>query len=118
MTIPKSFIIHGHTITVEVVELCKDSSEYGYYDDVSEKIVIAKSVKVNDTIVKLSQVQIEHTFLHELIHCFQFHIKGEFDEVEAQSYAGLLLEFFSTSHIKIDPNTIYTPIESSHIETL
>lgn len=30
------------------------------------------------------------------MHCFQWHIKGETDEWEAQSYSGLIIEFLKT----------------------
>jgi hypothetical protein len=114
MTIPKSFIIHGHTVTVNIVEFCENPTEFGNYNDAAEKITVATSVKdENDKVVELTQTQIEHTFWHELIHCFQFHIKGSCDETEAQSFAGLLVEFFNTSHVKIDPNVIYSPMEKA-----
>jgi hypothetical protein len=114
MKLPKSFVIHGHTITVNIVEFCDDPSVFGTYNDVTEEITIATKIMDGTKIHELSQIQIEHTFLHELIHCFQFHVKGEFDEGEAQAYSGLLIEFFKTSGIKIDPNVINEPINNDN----
>jgi hypothetical protein len=108
MKIPKSFIIHGHTVNVKLVEFCE--SGFGNYNDATEEITIATKIMDDNKVYELTQVQIEHSFFHELIHCFQFHTKGEFNEAECQSYAGLLIEFFKTSGIKIDPNVIYEPI--------
>jgi hypothetical protein len=114
MKIPKSFIIHGHTISINVVEFCNDSSEFGNYNPATEEITIATKIMDGSKVHELNQTQIEHTFWHELIHAFQFHVKGEFDEGEAQAYAGLLIEFFKTSGIKIDPNTIHEPINKDN----
>lgn len=97
MKIPKSFKIHCHTITVKVEELdSADDNRYGYYDSVREEIVVFRKVRSNGEPVELTETQLESTFYHELIHAFQWHIKGTTDELEAQSYAGLLLEFLET----------------------
>lgn len=108
MKIPRQFTIHGHTITVREVEN-EEENRYGYYDSVKEEIVISRNLKVDGVLVSLSDVQIEATFWHEVFHAFQWHIKGETDETEAQSYAGLMIEFLKTSGLKIDPNIIHTP---------
>lgn len=110
MKIPKQFIIHGHVIKVIQKEI--DNSEdnrFGCYDSVKEEIVIFRKVRSGDDAISLTDVQLEATFFHELVHSFQWHIKGETNETEAQSYAGLLIEFIRTSNIKIDPNVIHEP---------
>lgn len=97
MKIPSQFIIHGHTIKVIQKELDnKEENRYGYYDSVKEEIIIFQKVRSDDEPVPLTNTQIEATFYHELIHCFQWHIKGQTDELEAQSYAGLMVEFLNT----------------------
>ncbi len=64
MKIPEKFTINGQTINVEVVgEL---DSEYGNYSDAKELIRIAKTIKEDKEVVKLSQLQIENTFWHEV----------------------------------------------------
>lgn len=115
MKIPKQFILHGHTITVREVEKLK-SNNYGEYDSVREQISIAHKIESDGELVELTQTQIEATFFHELLHAFQWHIKGETDELEAQAYAGLMLEFIRTSGIKIDPNVIYEPLNTAYNE--
>lgn len=106
MKIPKHFIIHGHNINVYQREIDLEDNRYGYYDSVREEIVVFNKIKSNGDTVSLTQTQIESTFWHELMHAFQWHIKGETDEWEAQSYAGLMIEFIKTSGIKINPNII------------
>ena len=113
MKIPKQFILHGHTIKVREVE-SDSEGRYGYYDSVREEIIVARKVKVDGILVELSEVQIEATFWHEIFHAFQWHVHGETDETEAQSYAGLMIEFLKTSGIKIDPNVIHEPINSGY----
>lgn len=66
-------------------------------DSVREEIVIFDKVRSDDEPVLLTDTQIEASFYHELIHCFQWHIKGQTDEWEAQSYSGLLIEFLMSS---------------------
>lgn len=81
MKIPKQFIIHGHIIKVIQKEI--DSSKdnrYGYYDSVKEEIVLFNKVKSDDEPILLTETQILATFLHKLMHSFQWHIKGETDE--------------------------------------
>lgn len=97
MKIPKQFIIHGHTVKVIQKEIdSKEDNRYGYYDSVREEIIIFNKVRVDGEPVDLIDTQIQATFLHELIHCFQWHIKGCTDEWEAQSYSGLMVEFLQT----------------------
>lgn len=97
MKIPKQFIIHGHTIKVIQKEIDnKEDNRYGYYDSVREEIIIFNKVRVDGEPVDLIDTQIQATFLHELVHCFQWHIKGQTDEWEAQSYSGLMVEFLQT----------------------
>lgn len=97
MKIPKQFIIHGHTVKVIQRDIDnKEDNRYGYYDSVREEIVVFKQVRVDGEPVDLIDTQIQATFLHELVHCFQWHIKGQTDEWEAQSYSGLMVEFLQT----------------------
>lgn len=97
MKIPKQFTILGHTVTVIQKEIDSyNENRYGYYDSVKEEIVIFRKVRSDDIAIPLTDVQLETTFWHELIHCFQWHIKGYTDEFEAQSYAGLIVEFLET----------------------
>lgn len=96
MKIPKHFVIHCHDINVYQREIDLEDNRYGYYDSVREEIVIFRKVRSNGEPVELTETQLESTFWHELMHAFQWHIKGETDEWEAQSYAGLIMEFLKT----------------------
>ena len=106
MKIPEQFIIHGHVIKVIIKEIDNiDDNRYGYYDSVREEIVIFSKVRSNGEPVTLTETQLEATFWHELMHLFQWHIKDQTDEWEAQSYAGLMIEFFRTYNLKITYET-------------
>lgn len=97
MKIPKQFVIHGHTITVVQKEIDnKGDNRYGYYDSVREEIIVFRKVRVDDEPIEVTKIQMLATFLHELFHCFQWHIKGQTDEWESQSYSGLMIEFLQT----------------------
>lgn len=97
MNIPKRFILHYHPITVKIKEIDNtDENRYGYYDSAREEIIIFRKLKSDGKLVELTDIQLEATFYHELLHAFQWHIKGETDEIEAQSYSGLILEFLNT----------------------
>ena len=98
MKIPSKFTIHGHEIKVIQREIDSISdNRYGYYNNAKEEIVIFRKVRSNEEVITLTDT--EATFYHELVHCFQWHIKGETDEWEAQSYSGLIIEFLKS---KID----------------
>lgn len=114
MKIPKHFVIHGHDINVYQREIDLEDNRYGYYDSVREEIVVFAKIKSNGETVTLTQTQIESTFWHELMHAFQWHIKGETDEWEAQSYAGLMIEFLKTSGLKIDPHVVHEAINNTY----
>lgn len=116
MIIPKQFVIHNQSINVIQRELDIEDNRYGYYDSVKEEIVIFHKIKSNGEIITLTQNQIEHTFWHEVFHAFQWHVKGATDEWEAQTYAGIMMEFIATSGIKINPNIIHEPIDSTYDE--
>lgn len=99
MKIPEQFIVHGHIVKVIKKEIDNaDDNRYGYYDSVKEEIVVFSKVRSDGEPVALTETQLEATFWHELIHCFQWHIKGETDEQEAQSYSGLIIEFLKTKY--------------------
>lgn len=114
MKIPKHFVIHGHDINVYQREIDLEDNRYGYYDSVREEIVVFNKIKSNGETIALTQTQIESTFWHELMHAFQWHIKGETDEWEAQSYAGLMIEFLKTSGLKIDPHVVHEAINNTY----
>ena len=94
--IPNSFIIYGHEILVNFKDKLK-SNNYGEYNDVLEEITLAKNIEVDGELIPLREEQIMTTFLHELMHCFQFHTKCTYDEQESQIYSGLMYEFLNTS---------------------
>lgn len=117
MKIPKHFTIHGHEIKVILKEIDnKEDNRYGYYDSAKEEIVIFNKVRSNEEPVILNNTQIEATFWHEVMHAFQWHIKGQTDECEAQSYAGLMIELIKTSELKIDPKIVHEPLSPVYNE--
>ena len=104
MNIPKKFTINGQTINVEIVD--ELDSEYGNYSDAKELIRIARTIKEDKETIRLSQLQIENTFWHEVFHAFQCHSKGEYSEAEAASYAGMMTELIRSSNLKIIPDEV------------
>lgn len=94
--VPEKFTLHTQEIKVILKEVDLEDNRFGYYDSVKEEIVLFQKIKTNGETVALTSKQIEHTFWHELFHSFQWHTKGETNEVEAQSYAGLMLEYLSS----------------------
>lgn len=97
ITIPTQFTIHGHTVKVIQRDIDnKEDNRYSYCDSVREEIVVFKQVRSDGEPVDLTQEQIDSTFFQELCHCFQWYIKGQTNEWEAQSYSGLMVEFLQT----------------------
>lgn len=105
MQIPNKFTIFGCQVIVEMVDFI-EGNKYGTYNDATDRITIARNVKIDGKTVKLSQLQIENTFWHEVIHAWQFYIKGTTDEWEASSYSGAIIELIRSGEIKIIPNEI------------
>ena len=98
MDIPKQFTINGQPIRVEILDKL-ENNRYGDYNDAKELIRIAKTVEVDRETIELSKAQMLNTFYHECFHSFQFHSKGVYDEAEASSYAGLMVELLYSSGI-------------------
>lgn len=93
--IPTEFTIHGHTIKIKVVPE-SDRGNFGYYHDVKEEIILAENIREGSELIPLTEIQIFATMWHEIFHAFQWHSGKEFDEQEAQTYSGLITEFFNT----------------------
>lgn len=96
--IPKKFKIANNWITVNIVKSLPNSN-YGIYNEAKQEINIAKTVKIDNEIVQLTEELILNTFMRELTHCMQFYFDHNITEVQAQVYANFLCEFLNT---KID----------------
>jgi hypothetical protein len=93
--IPSEFVLHGHTIKVKKVSETDDNN-FGYYNDALEEIVVAENIRKGADLIPLTEIQILATFLHEFIHAMQWHSGKEYDEREAQTYSGLIIEFLNS----------------------
>lgn len=92
MKIPKEITILKHTVKVKIVDILDD--KFGEFGPVNSEIKIARYAFSNDEKVALSEVQILHTFWHEVFHVFQWFYEGEYNEGQSQTYAGFMLEVF------------------------
>lgn len=101
MRIPEKFTINTQEIKVEIVDTISDGC-FGQYNDITDTIKLAKYVKDDDgERIALSEEQILNTFLHEMLHAFQWHSKGETSEVESSTYSGYFIEFIKSSGLTI-----------------
>ena len=108
MRIPKSFTVFGNT--VNIIEVDKlENNNYADWNDAKEEIRIAHRIKMDGEVISLSQTQMEQSFWHEVIHAWQWYSGKEYDEIEAQTYANMLVELIKSSGIKINPNIIQEP---------
>lgn len=109
MRIPKSYTIFGNKVTVKEVDRCEDDN-YGEWNDITETITLAHRIKSVGEIVSLTPTQIETTFWHKYFHSCQWYLGKPYDEVEAQSYANMMMELIRSSGLKINPNIIQEPL--------
>lgn len=94
LKIPDSFTIAGgKKIIINVIE---KSSEFGLFDPILNTISIAKNVKNDDDGEYYSQTEEDmfRTYLHELVHSFQFYFNCGSDEAQAQVYSNFLYEWY------------------------
>ncbi len=89
--IPQSFKIANQEISVSTVNET-ENDDYGYFCDATNTIVIAKTVKVNNKPVNLTEKQIKNTYWHEVFHTFQFYYNNKYDEAQAQVFANFMCE--------------------------
>ena len=73
--------------------------EYGKFNDAKNEIQLARNIIVEGETIKLSPQQIQNTFMHEVMHVFQFYYNNEFDEAQAQVYANFVCEMLETGQV-------------------
>ena len=66
--------------------------------------MIIKKLRSGNEIIEINETQYESSFWHEFFHAIQWHAKGCIDEFEAQTYAGLMIEFLKSANLKIVSN--------------
>lgn len=94
--IPNKFKIAGFEIGVTFEDKLDDNN-YGYWNDVSNTIVLAKNISLkNGELTSLTDRQIKNTFYHELFHAFQFYSGKKYCEIECNIFANFMLEFEET----------------------
>jgi hypothetical protein len=94
--IPEKFECAGFVINVKIVDKLHNN-EYGLYCDATNTISIAKTVDVADIgKVELTEQQMLNTFMHELVHVWQFYFNNTYDEAQAQVFANFMCEYIKT----------------------
>ena len=98
--IPSKFCIGGgKEIKIYLVDRLLDdngNSRFGEFNEASNIIKIAKNVKADSIWYSLTNEDIERTFWHELIHCFQFYAGMDTDEMVAQTFSNFIWEYNHT----------------------
>lgn len=94
--IPNKFKVAGFEISVTLEDKLEENN-YGYWNDVSNTIVLAKQISLkNGELTPLTDRQIKNTFYHELFHAFQFYSGKKYCEIECNIFANFMLEFEET----------------------
>ena len=96
MNIPKKFKIGGQWFDVKFQDLIDNGDNLGEFSYCPPVITLATKYKENGVLKDIPSNQLENTFLHELIHCWQYMMKSETDETEASTYAAFWCEFDET----------------------
>lgn len=96
MRIPNKFKVGGgKEVIVNILNDLED--KFGDWSCAKNEIRIANIIKMEDgEVVNLTEEDKLRTFLHELIHCFQFYYNCTQDETQAQIYSNFLYEFLTT----------------------
>lgn len=97
MKIPESFNCAGFNIKVKIVDTL-ENNEYGIFNDATNEIIIANYVFAREEKTELSEQHKFNTFLHELIHVWQFYYDNTFIEAQAQVFANFAQEFLKTKN--------------------
>ena len=87
--IPKEFVINGVKYNVRLLESSEKDVDYnlGDFCDILHEIRIAKTVRLEENIINLSDDDILLTYLHELGHCFGDYYKDDHSEEFAFSFS-------------------------------
>ena len=96
MNIPESFECAGFKINVKFVDTIPEN-KFGECCVVKNEIRIARYLfDADNEKTELTKDQMFNTFLHELIHVWQFYYDNEFIESQAQVFANFIQEFLKT----------------------
>lgn len=99
MRIPEKFTINSQEIKIETINKLQDQN-FGEYNCITDTIKIATHVEDdNKDLIKLKDEQVLNTVIHEVLHCFQWHSKGEYSEEESNTYAGYIIEFLKSTKL-------------------
>lgn len=102
MKILEKFTINSQEITVEIVDQLQNQ-RFGEYNCITDNIKLARRIKDDDgTFIPLKEEQLLNTFIHELLHAFQWHSQGDTSEKESSTYAGYFVEFIKSSGLTIN----------------
>lgn len=97
MTIPKKFKIGGQWFEVKFQDLIDNGDNFGEFSYCPPYIKLATKYKdEHNNLVDIPENQLENTFKHELMHCWQYMKGSETDETEASTFAAFWCEFDET----------------------
>ena len=98
MEIPEKFTIAGHEVKVDILDKV-EGNLYGYFSDAALTIKLARTIDAQcEGLIKLTPIQIQNTFLHEMVHAMQFFAGEKYDEEKAQVYANFLQEIINSTN--------------------
>lgn len=91
--LPTEFSIAGGKIIKVLKEDILESGSYGDFCDIKSQIRIAENIKLEGVPQEISDEDIERTYYHELIHCFNYFYNCECDEALAQTFSNFMYEY-------------------------
>ena len=96
--IPKEFVINGVKYNVRLLESSEKDVDYnlGDFCDILHEIRIAKTVRLEENIINLSDDDILLTYLHELGHCFGDYYKDDHSEEFACAFSHFMFDYLKS----------------------
>ena len=96
--IPKEFKINGIKYNVKLLESSEKDVNYnlGEYCDILHEIRVAKTVRLEENILELSDDDILLTYLHELGHCFGDYYKCDHSEEFACAFSHFMYDYIKS----------------------
>ena len=96
--IPNKFTIAGSTYNINIVENSEKDlgGALGDFSNIFHEIRVAKTCRIDEDIIDISDDEFVKTYLHELGHCFGYYYKGDNSEEFANAFANFFYEYLIT----------------------
>ena len=98
VVIPNKFTIAGSTYNINIVENSEKDLDgaLGDFSNILHEIRLAKTCRIDEDVINISEDEFIKTYLHELGHCFNYYYNNDCSEEFANAFSNFMYEYLHT----------------------